>query len=364
MSTRSPSIRSRPARSTPGQQPAASQEMLVTPASSRARTAAALSAASSACQHRPARLCSVRALAIDPHHARHALCRDRRTPACSRARTPAHDLAALSTRACPTTSPPCTNVHAFAIDPLTPSTLYASTFSGWLRIAASSRARTAAANWQAANTGLPDNTIARRACHRSHDARTRSTPESSSGRAAASSRAPTAAAPGSAANAGLPDITDVKALAIDPLTPGTLYAGTNGGGSLQEHYCGRDLERGEHGLPLLDNGDNSIVSVLAAIPLRPARSTPGQVFCTLNDCFGGSVFKSTDGGDTWFTLNRACLNVGITVNALAIDPEMPSTLYAATGSFADKAAACFRLNSSPPRAWSARAPPPVAPTRR
>ena len=71
------------------------------------------------------------------------------------------------------------------------------------------------------------------------------------------------------ANTGLPD-APVFALAIDPLTPTTLYAGTQGGG----------------------------------------------------------VFQSTDGGGSWTPING-----GLTVpfvSVLAIDPAMPATLYAAT----------------------------------
>jgi photosystem II stability/assembly factor-like uncharacterized protein len=44
--------------------------------------------------------------------------------------------------------------------------------------------------------------------------------------------------------------------------------------------------------------------------------------------FGGGVFKSTDGGGAW-----SAANTGLTVNnvlALAIDPATPTTLYAGT----------------------------------
>ena len=60
-------------------------------------------------------------------------------------------------------------------------------------------------------------------------------------------------------------------LAIDPATPGTLYAGTTGGG----------------------------------------------------------VFKSTNGGAAWSELNNGLTNTA--VQALAIDPATPGTLYAGTG---------------------------------
>ena len=73
----------------------------------------------------------------------------------------------------------------------------------------------------------------------------------------------------SAVNTGLTDTT-VSALAIDPVTPATLYAGTDDGG----------------------------------------------------------VFKSTNGGGNW-----GAVNTGLTdprVYALAIDPTTPATLYAGT----------------------------------
>ncbi len=73
---------------------------------------------------------------------------------------------------------------------------------------------------------------------------------------------------GSAANAGLTNLY-IAALAVDPPTPATLYAGT-----------------------------------------------------------GGGVFKSTDAGGTWAAANGGPGPSDIV--ALAIDPATPSTLYAAT----------------------------------
>ena len=78
-----------------------------------------------------------------------------------------------------------------------------------------------------------------------------------------------------------PEGGNINALAIDPTTPTTLYAGTDGGG----------------------------------------------------------VFKSTNGGGNW-----GAVNTGLTatyVSALAIDPETPTTLYAGT-----RAAACSRARTA------------------
>ena len=49
----------------------------------------------------------------------------------------------------------------------------------------------------------------------------------------------------SAVNTGLTD-TDVRALAIDPATPATLYAGTDGGGVFKSTNGGGELERVQH----------------------------------------------------------------------------------------------------------------------
>jgi hypothetical protein len=87
--------------------------------------------------------------------------------------------------------------------------------------------------------------------------------------ATASSRAPTAQA--NPVNTGLEN-GGITSLAIDPKTPGTLYAGT----------------------------------------------------------FGGGVFHSTNSGATWSALNSGLSGNALRVVALAIDPKTPSTLYAGT----------------------------------
>ena len=73
-----------------------------------------------------------------------------------------------------------------------------------------------------------------------------------------------------AVNTGLTN-TYVRALAIDPVTPSTLYAGT----------------------------------------------------------YGGGVFKSTNGGADWSAVNTG-LTGQLLIYALAIDPATPATLYAGT----------------------------------
>ena len=103
------------------------------------------------------------------------------------------------------------------------------------------------------------------------------------------------------------------ALAIDPATPATLYAGTRWRG-LQVHRLRRHLGRRQHG------PDEPLTSTpWPSIPRPPPRSTPGH---------DGGVFKSTDAGGTWAAANTGLTN--LIVHALAIDPTAPATLYAGT----------------------------------
>src|SRR5450756_837379 len=63
------------------------------------------------------------------------------------------------------------------------------------------------------------------------------------------------------------------------------------------------------------------VSVLAINPKVPS---------TLYASTGSQVFRSVDGGDTWIALNTSFAGAPPAVMALAIDPVTPSTLYAGT----------------------------------
>jgi PKD repeat protein len=118
-----------------------------------------------------------------------------------------------------------------------------------------------------------------------------------------------------AANTGLPD-TDVLALAIDPQTPATLYAGlfysgvyksTNGGGNWVSINTGLSLY-------------NPRVAALVIDPLTPTTLYAGD--------YGGGVFKSTTGGGSWSEANTGLTTTYVI--DLAIDPTSPTILYAGT----------------------------------
>jgi tetratricopeptide (TPR) repeat protein/photosystem II stability/assembly factor-like uncharacterized protein len=103
--------------------------------------------------------------------------------------------------------------------------------------------------------------------------------------------------------------SSVYVLAIDPASPNTIYAGTWGEGVFKSTDGGQNWEPTD-----LVNTD---ISALAIDPDRPTTVYAGTK--------SSSVFKSTDGGDNWNTIN-----MGFTTNlsALVIDPRTPTTLYA------------------------------------
>jgi hypothetical protein len=121
-----------------------------------------------------------------------------------------------------------------------------------------------------------------------------------------------------------PEGGDIRALAIDPVTPTTLYAGTfggvfkstDGGGSWQAMNIG-----------LVDSfGFVPFVYALVIDPVTPTTLYAGT---------SGGVFKSTDGGGSWNPMNTDLIDPFFgfipSVSALAIDPVIPTTLYAGTG---------------------------------
>ncbi len=63
---------------------------------------------------------------------------------------------------------------------------------------------------------------------------------------------------------------------------------------------------------------------VTALAINP--NTPDTLYAGTQN---SGVFKSTDGGAIWNLVNTGLTNT--TVNALAIDPMTPNTLYAGTG---------------------------------
>jgi len=131
-----------------------------------------------------------------------------------------------------------------------------------------------------------------------------------------------------ATTAPLPEVRvwNPIALALDPTTPGTLYAATayrDTGCDCGPYYYGLFKSTNAGGTwSAITTGlqGSGRVRTLALDP-----TTPGTLYVAIG---GWGVNKSTDGGNNW-----SAFSVGLAsdVNALVVDPTMPGRLYAGTG---------------------------------
>jgi photosystem II stability/assembly factor-like uncharacterized protein len=120
-----------------------------------------------------------------------------------------------------------------------------------------------------------------------------------------------------------PEVGNILALAIDPSSPATLYAGAGNGGAFKTNGVFKTTNGGETWTSPSAQLGNSDVFALAVDP-----STPSTLYAStmsLSD-FPDSLNKSTDGGVTWTESLT-----GHDVYALAFDPSAPATVYAGTG---------------------------------
>jgi len=107
---------------------------------------------------------------------------------------------------------------------------------------------------------------------------------------------------------------EARALAVDPVTPATVYAAAGEGKLFKSVDAGNSWAAMNNGLPTGAPGIN-------AIAIDP--SAPMVVYAATT-----SVYKSLDGGANWQFSGAGITNRGIL--CLVIDPKTPSTLYAGT----------------------------------
>ena len=191
-------------------------------------------------------------------------------------------------------------IYSLAIDPVTPSTLYAGVYGGGVF-----KTTDGGWNWNSANNGLTSVVIQSLAI----DPKTPTTLYAGTGNRGIF-KSTDGGANWNVTNIGLKNST-VGAVAIDPTSPTILYAGTSGGGIFKSGNGGTNWSAANAGMT------DAYVSTLAIDPTRPTTLYAGT---------SDGVFKSVDGGANWNAANTGLS--GIHVVALAIDPATPTTIYA------------------------------------
>ena len=194
---------------------------------------------------------------------------------------------------------------ALAIDPQTPSTLYAGTIVGIFK------STNGGLIWSPVNSGLTNLNVQSLVIN----------PQNPSIiyaglRETGVFRSTNAGASWTPANTGLTS-NDVIGLLIDPKNPDIIYASADGG-------LFKSIDQGGNWASVLGGGS---FHTLAIDPLNPLNIYAGK-YSSGTDSYG--IYKTNDGGVNWSTagLNFSCY-------ALVIDPKTPSTLYAA-GFFENK----------------------------
>ncbi len=113
----------------------------------------------------------------------------------------------------------------------------------------------------------------------------------------------------------------VKALAIDADSPRTVYAGTDTGGVLRSTDGGNSWVAINSGLPTMEILYWSVG--ITALTIAP--SSPPAVYAAV---WGAGVFRRTNSASTWAAVNTGLSDLG--VEDLAVDSASPSTIYAGT----------------------------------
>jgi hypothetical protein len=211
-------------------------------------------------------------------------------------------------------------VWALAIDPITPGTLYAGTSSGVFK------SLNGGACWNPLNGGLPQTAtgldpVAALAIAPGVPSTLYA---GTSGHGIFAIQQVSTCIGACTAHNGMnvwtgngPAGADIGSLAVDPTTPSTLYAGAIGSGVF------KSIDGSASWNPTNTGLTNANVTTVAIDPLTPRTLYAG----TAGSLEPGDVFKSTDGAASWSATGLLAV-----VNAVAVDPHMSTTLYAAAAS--------------------------------
>jgi len=205
------------------------------------------------------------------------------------------------------------NMNTLAIDPANPSRVYGGTAVGVFVTS------NGAATWSLSNAGLANSTV--QALVVDYAAPT----TVYAGTAGAGVMKTTdGGATWNASNSGMTTGNggfDIRALAIDPATPSTLYAGS-GSGIYKTTNGGASWSSVEHG---------TLIRNISSIVIDPQATSTVRV-----GTFFTGVFVSTNGGDTWATQNQG-LPPPTSVNALASTPSAVAASTPTTGTYLRRA---------------------------
>ena len=123
-------------------------------------------------------------------------------------------------------------------------------------------------------------------------------------------------------NFGLGFPPNVRAIAIDPTTPSTIYTGTFGNGLFKTTNGGANWSPINNGLT---GNENNFVNALAIDPFNAA-----TIYSAHGSSGGpGIINKTTNGGGLWAPINNGVPPDAV-VTAIVADRTTPATLYAST----------------------------------
>jgi photosystem II stability/assembly factor-like uncharacterized protein len=193
-----------------------------------------------------------------------------------------------------------TGVSGLAIDPKTPSTIYAATFEGIFKSTDS------AATWKLSGLAAPTQQVV-------VDPLSPSTLYAITFSSAGVQRSSDAGATWTTVNNGLPANPIIRVLLADPVTPGLVYAA------------------GAAGVYRSVNGGGAWTPILNGLPSGPAdvlslAIDPGNPSILYAGSASGGLYRSMDRGASW-TLTPLTVPL---VTAIAVDPANSSRMYAGT----------------------------------
>ncbi len=205
-------------------------------------------------------------------------------------------------------------VQTLVVDPKTPATLYAASAGGGVF-----KSIDRGANWAPATTGLTDPTVYTLVID----------PANSSKLYAGCGTGLFKSIDGAALWTQVGSIFNIHDIVIDPKTPSTLYAVTDGGDQVQKSVDGGKTWTQLSGLDLVSG------AVLAVDPVTPSTLYAGSSGLTTGNPPGG-IYKSIDAGNTW-TLSTAGLGTGfIDPTQIWVDPDNTAIVYAAINNYLTK----------------------------